>query len=156
MKIDFLYNGTPKTHNGNFCTNLFATKTKKNYVDDLLLKARNTFLNWDTKKKKDGMIYFELPKDNYYKMNAVDDKILNLEWNKAATYLKDYLYYSARPSYDFLIGDTPVKIHGNYIQVGSLIIPTFTKSSWFKDLDKETKMTIYNISITINSIEINA
>ena len=75
---------------------------------------------------------------------------------QAASRLFDYIYYTENPSYDFKIGDIPVKIHGNYIQVGSRLIPKFTSSSFFNDLPKKDRIILYNISMNINSLEIAA
>lgn len=86
----------------------------------------------------------------------ITPEALNLEWNKAASRLFDYIYYTENPSYDFKIGDIPVKIHGNYIQVGSRLIPKFTNSSFFNDLPKKDRIILYNISMNINSLEIAA
>jgi hypothetical protein len=84
----------------------------------------------------------------------ISPSMLNLEWNKAATKLKELAYYTKNKSYDFLIGDVPVKIHGNYIQVGYDIIPTFTKSSFFDDYSDEDRATLYEISLSINILNI--
>lgn len=145
MKINYLYKEGTKN---NVCFNTFNYKnTKKNYVDSLLEKTYKCFLPWEN-KKKDDMIYFEIPKRDYTTISITDD-LLNLLWNKATTNLNEYLYYSSHPSYDFLIGNTAVKIHGNYIQVGHILIPTFTRANYFTNMNMEAKLTIYKIAVTI-------
>lgn len=119
----------------------FTTTTsskKSDYTISILDKIKSIF-PWANKN------------DNKYTMEA-----LSLEWNKAASRLFDYIYYTENPSYDFKIGNIPVKIHGNYIQVGSRLIPKFTSSSFFNDLPKKDRIILYNISMNINSLEIAA
>lgn len=131
-------------------------KTDKNYLDNLLNDAYKKFLPWmKTSKKEDKKEYIilEIPEpDLTYKPINVTPYALNLEWNKAATRLLEIAYYLDHPSYDYMIGDTPIKIHGNYIQVGSTIIPTYSKAKDFTKFDKATQINLYNIAVTINMI----
>ena len=92
---------------------------------------------------------FEKPS---FTITNISPTSLNLEWNKAATHLLECAYYANNPTYDFIICDTPIKIHGNYIQVGSEIIPTFTRSDFFTTMKKEDQINIYNIAVEINAI----
>lgn len=126
--------------------NTSAYDKKTDYVDDILKKISNIF-SWNNTSTDPN---------NTYTLFNVTPQALNMEWNKAATRLYDYLYYSSHPSYDFKIGNIPVKIHGNYIQIGSKIVPKFTSSSYFKNWSKKDRITIYNISLTINSVELAA
>lgn len=118
---------------------------KKNDNDDfitnILKKINNTF-SW-SKKNKDEYTYTIL---------NVTPEMLNLEWNKAASLLNNYDYYTDHPSYDFKINDIPVKVHGNYIQVGSRIIPKFTTTKYFNSVPKKDRIMIYSISMSINSL----
>lgn len=135
-------------------------KNDDNYIDNLLKKAYETIVPW-AKKKDTETIYivfgdnpnkkytFEKPSFSY---TSISPAALNLEWNKAATHLLECAYYAKNPTYDFMLGDTPIKIHGNYIQVGSEIIPTFTSSDFFSPMNKETRINIYNIALEINAI----
>lgn len=95
----------------------------------------------------------ETPKE--YTMLNVTPLMLNLEWNKAATRLNEIINSYEHPSYDFKIFDIPVKMHGNYIQVGSRLIPTFANSDFFKRVPKKERIEIFSISMYINSININ-
>lgn len=118
---------------------------KKNDNDDfitnILKKINNTF-SW-SKKNKDEYTYTIL---------NVTPEMLNLEWNKAASLLNNYDYYTDHPSYDFKINGIPVKVHGNYIQVGSRIIPKFTTTKYFNSIPKKDRIMIYSISMSINAI----
>ena len=67
-------------------------------------------------------------------------------------YAANYDYYSNHSSYDFKINGVPVKIHGNYIQVGSQIIPKFTTTKYFNSIPKKDRIMIYSISMSINAI----
>lgn len=149
-------NVNTKTFNNHydFINPMYNTKkTNKGYVDNLLDKAYDTFLPW--MKKKDNIIYIDFDsKEKTYDYTILDvtPMALNLEWNKAVSKLMEYAYYLDNPTYDYMIGNTPIKIHGNYIQVGSKIIPTFTNSKFFSKCDKETQINLYNIAVTINMI----
>ena len=132
-------------------------KDNKNYVDDLLDKAYKTFLPWMSRKTEDNkkIIYLDTSKYDYkpdYTILDVTPYALNLEWNKAASRLLDIAYYMDHPTYDFMIDDIAIKIHGNYIQIGSEIIPTFTKAKDFKKFDKDTQINLYYIAVIINNI----
>lgn len=145
-----------KGNNGNTFSfiNNYSKKSNKSYVDSLLDDAYKFFLPWE-KKKVDNKIYLSLSKIDFtpeYTLLNVSSSALSLEYNKAISRLIEYLYYLENPTYDFLICDTPVKIHGNYIQVGTHIIPKFTKANYFNNFDKETKINLYNIALTINLI----
>lgn len=134
--------------------NYYSTKdNKKNYVDNLIEKAYAAFLPWKNKEKTTTYyIDFSKLNDNKFDYTIIDvtPTALNFEWNKAATALMEYAYYLDNPSYDFMIYNTPVKIHGNYIQVGSEIIPTFTNAKYFSKFNKDTQVNLYNIAVTIN------
>lgn len=127
-------------------------KTNKSYIDELIEKTKASILPWTIdNKKKQVIINIEEPT---YKLIGITPEILNLEWNKAATILENYFKYINKPTYDFLIGDTPVKMHGNYIQVGTDIIPKHTLSSYFYKMNNADKIKLYIISMNINSLEI--
>lgn len=111
------------------------------FITSILKKINNSF-SW-SKNKKDEYTYTLL---------NVTPEALNLEWNKAATLLSNYDYYSNHSSYDFKINGVPVKIHGNYIQVGSQIIPKFTTTKYFNSIPKKDRIMIYSISMSINAI----
>lgn len=150
-----------KGNNNNFkyeSINLDFTpkKTDKNYLDELINNTYKKFLPWlkpsKNEDKKESII-LEIPKLYLpYTPINVTPYALNLEWNKAASRLLEIAYYLDNPSYDYMIEDTPIKIHGNYIQVGSIIIPTYSKSKDFTKFDKETQINLYNIAVTINMI----
>lgn len=136
-------------------------KKNDNYIDNLITKAIKNITPWvKTKDDKNmiNVIFGDKPLKKYmfekpnYTLTSITPMILNLEWNKAASYLMEYLYYTNNPTYDFIIDNTPIKIHGNYIQVGADIIPTFTNSTFFDDMKKEDQINIYNIAIEINAI----
>lgn len=134
-----------------------TTSSKKNdYTISILDKIKSIF-PWANKNDNKYTILTldNAPCENYTILD-ITPEALNLEWNKAASRLFDYIYYTENPSYDFKIGDIPVKIHGNYIQVGSRLIPKFTNSSFFNDLPKKDRIILYNISMNINSLEIAA
>lgn len=156
--MTYTFNSTENTANNNKTFNLDLSKYDKpiekkgDYITDILNKMKNIF-PW-TKDKDDTITIDIIPMDFTY--GNITAEALNLEWNKAATRLHDYIYYSEHPSYDFKIGDIPVKIHGNYIQVGSRIIPNFTTSGFFNKLTKKERIKLYQISLTINEIEIAA
>ena len=124
-------NKTNDNFNFDYKLDLNKYKDKSNdsdYTLDILNKISSIF-SWT--KKDDDLpieIKFESPTPSY-KFIGISPEALNLEWNKAATRLYDYIYYSANPSYDFKIGGVPVKVHGNYIQVGTILIPKYTKSN---------------------------
>lgn len=137
----------------------FTTTTsskKSDYTISILDKIKSIF-PWANKNDNKYTILTldNAPYENYTILN-ITPEALNLEWNKAASRLFDYIYYTENPSYDFKIGDIPVKIHGNYIQVGSRLIPKFTSSSFFNDIPKKDRIILYNISMNINSLEIAA
>lgn len=133
-----------------------SKKDNKNYLDELLGNAYEKFLPWMKPSKKENKteyIFLEIPEpDLTYKPINVTPYALNLEWNKAASRLLEIAYYLDHPTYDYMIGDTPIKIHGNYIQVGSTIIPTYSKAKDFTKFNKETQINLYNIAVTINMI----
>lgn len=143
-----------------FTLNLPKGTYKKNYIDSLIENAYDN-IPWlrGLKSKKETLIdlsdLFTYEKPDYTLLD-ISPLALNLAWNKAATNLYEILYYTANPTYDFKIGGVPVKVFGNYIQVGSKILPKYTTSSMFKDMTKEEKIIIYNISLEINSISIAA
>ena len=104
----------------------FTTTTsskKSDYTISILDKIKSIF-PWANKNDNKYTILTldNAPYENYTILD-ITPKALNLEWNKAASRLFDYIYYTENPSYDFKIGDIPVKIHGNYIQVGSRLFP---------------------------------
>ena len=111
------------------------------FITNILKKINNTF-SW-SKKNKDEYTYTIL---------NVTPEMLNLEWNKTASLLNNYDYYTDHPSYDFKINGVPVKVHGNYIQVGSRIIPKFTTTKYFNSVPKKDRIMIYSISMSINSL----
>lgn len=138
-----------------------SKKENKNYIDNLLSKVIKNITPWVKKEdKKDNfyLIFSDKPTKKYtiekpnFTLTSVSPTILNLEWNKAATRMLEYAYYTNNPTYDFIIDDTPIKIHGNYIQVGSEIIPTFTNSDFFSSMEKENQINLYNIIVEINTI----
>lgn len=138
----------------------FSTSTsnykKKDYTIDILDKIKSMF-PWTKKENTDTVITIDTtPYDTSYTLLDITPEALNLEWNKAISRLYDYVYYTNNPSYDFMINDIPVKIHGNYIQIGSKLYPKYTKSSFFDKLPKSERIVIYNISMSINSLEISA
>lgn len=149
----------------NYETITFSTTTKKNnetdYVTELLNKAYNILLPWykndtkDTKDTKKNNKYntINLSSDilSTYFFTSITSAALNLEWNKAASRLADYIYYTENPTYDFMIEDIPVKIHGNYIQIGSELIPKFTNIKFFDKYDNETKKQLYIVALIINN-----
>lgn len=130
--------------------------TKSNdFTSDILNKIRSIF-PWANKDNKNEIITIEsIPIDSYTILD-ITPEALNFEWNKAASRLYDYIYYTNHPSYDFKIGGIPIKIHGNYIQIGSKIVPKFTTSKFFNSLSKKERILMYSISLSINSIEIAA
>ena len=161
MLYTFKKNGKNNDNNFNFDYNLDLNKyqdsndltsfsisdKRKDFTSTILDKMRSIFPWAKDSTDKSIEIKFDTPT---YKIIGVSPEALNLEWNKAATRIYDYLYYTANPSYDFKICDVPVKVHGNYIQVGTTLIPKYTKSSFFDTLEKKERENIYNISLTIN------
>ena len=153
-----------KGNNNNFNFNTYdflnpyyekiSKKKDDNYIDNLLTKTFKNLVPWAKKEDKKDSIYiifgdesmkkytFEKPS---FTITNISPTSLNLEWNKAATHL-------LKCAYDLIICDTPIKIHGNYIQVGSEIIPTFTRSDFFTTMKKEDQINIYNIAVEINAI----
>lgn len=162
--MTYTFNSTEKTTKNNkdfdYTLNLdkyfstYTKDTKGDYTSELLKKIRSIF-PWAKDSKENTIIIDALPIESY---NFIDisPETLNLEWNKAITRLYDYIYYSNNPSYDFKIGGMPVKLHGNYVQVGSHIVPKFTSSKFFNNIPKKDRIIIYQISMNINSIEIAA
>lgn len=131
----------------------YITEKKKDYTDNILDTIKSIF-PWT---KKNNMFNYtmtisDLPSTKEYTILNIDPLLLNLEWNKAASRIYDYMYYTDNPTYDFKIGNIPVKIHGNYIQVGAKLIPTFTSSSFFNTYTPEERTIIYNISLEINAL----
>lgn len=160
-----------KGNNNNFNFNTYdflnpyyekiSKKKDDNYIDNLLTKAFKNLVPWAKKEDKKDNIYIifgDEPTKKYtfekpsFTITNISPTSLNLEWNKAATHLLECTYYANNPTYDFIICDTPIKIHGNYIQVGSEIIPTFTRSDFFTTMKKEDQINIYNIAVEINAI----
>ena len=156
----YKFNDNKNTATNNFDYTFDLTKyfnnsnKKKDYTSTILEKIRSIF-PWAKNNSNDITITIDSIPTSYTLLNVTSDA-LNTEWNKAASRLYDYIYYSEHPSYDFKIGGVPVKIHGNYIQVGSEIIPKFTTSKFFDKMTKKNRIILYNISLSINSIEIAA
>ena len=156
----YKFNDNKNTATNNFDYTFDLTKyfnnssKKKDYTSTILEKIRSIF-PWAKNNSDDITITIDSIPTSYTLLNVTSDA-LNAEWNKAASRLYDYIYYSKHPSYDFKIGGVPVKIHGNYIQVGSEIIPKFTTSKFFDKMTKKNRIILYNISLSINSIEIAA
>ena len=156
----YKFNDNKNTATNNFDYTFDLTKyfnnsnKKKDYTSTILDKIRSIF-PWANNNSDDITITIDSIPTSYTLLNVTSDA-LNAEWNKAASRLYDYIYYSEHPSYDFKIGGVPVKIHGNYIQVGSEIIPKFTTSKFFDKMTKKNRIILYNISLSINSIEIAA
>lgn len=156
----YKFNDNKNTATNNFDYTFDLTKyfnnsnKKKDYTSTILEKIRSIF-PWTKNNSDDITITIDSIPTSYTLLNVTSDA-LNAEWNKAASRLYDYIYYSEHPSYDFKIGGVPVKIHGNYIQVGSEIIPKFTTSKFFDKMTKKNRIILYNISLSINSIEIAA
>lgn len=73
-------------------------------------------------------------------------------WNTFVPKLDTYYHLTKEPSYDFYINDTPVKIHGNYIQVGATLIPKSAGSDFFSAFSNDTKVTVYNVITEVNNI----
>lgn len=158
---NFGTNNNNDLFNSNFFKlNLTKGTNNKGYIDSLIDNAYDK-IPWlrGLKSKKTTLVdlsdLFTYEKPDYTLLD-VSPLALNLAWNKAATNLYEILYYTANPTYDFKIGGIPVKIFGNYIQVGSKILPKYTTSSIFNNMTKEEKVIIYNISLEINSINIAA
>lgn len=101
------------------------------YLDVEALYNKNKATNSDP---------FALLKPNY----GTDKNLYDMFKNFANT---KYDYYLTHPSYDYKYMGVPVKIHGNYIQVGSEIIPKYADYSSFEKLNNKTKLVIYNIMI---------
>lgn len=154
-----------KKNNVNYETITFSTTSKKNnetdYVTELLNKAYDLLLPWykdtkDKEEKKNDKKYKTIDLSSIkplfnFTFTSITSSMLNLEWNKAASRLIDYIYYDENPTYDFMIGDIPVKIHGNYIQIDSELIPLFTKEKFFDKYDKDKKEQLYVIALIINN-----
>lgn len=100
-----------------------------------------------TKNTNDALALF---KSDY----GTDENLYNMF--KTFTKNEEYMHYLCSPTYDYKIGNIPVKIHGNFIQIGSEIIPKYVDLSYFKKLNNETKTTIYNIIINIENYTIAA
>lgn len=130
---------------------------KKGFIDGLIDGMHHKFpwLNNDSKKTilttPFESIEFNKPDFTYLYTSPY---ALNLEWNKAASKLTSLLNNMNQESYDFYIGDTPVKVFGNYIQVGYDIIPTFTSKNYFSSFDKKKTIKLYEVVTTINEIEL--
>lgn len=160
----FKYNtvNTANTNSKNFDITIdinkyFKTNTKTynniDYTSTIINKIKSIF-PW-AKTNNNTIIFDSMPIENYT-FTSITPEALNIEWNKAASRLYDYIYYTNNPSYDFKINNIPVKIHGNYIQIGHRLIPKFTESSFFTKIPKKERIILYNISLNINSIEIAA
>lgn len=129
---------------------------KKGFIDGLIdgIKASTPWLNNNKKiTLTTPFECIEIDKPNY-SYSYISPEMLNLEWNKASTKLINTLYGIKEKSYDFYIGDLPVKVFGNYIQIGFDIIPTFTNSNFFTSFDNKKTITLYEVVTTINSIEL--
>lgn len=136
-------------------------KTTGNYIDNLLKSTKEKLLPWlkNNKTTETKYIYIPITKHKDIDYIKLDNKKLNNIWKKATknlTNITEYFYYLNNPTYDFLIGDTPVKIFSTFIQIGADIIPINTTESYFNTLKEETKEKIYLISMEINAIEIAA
>lgn len=154
------YNNNDLFNSNFFKLNLTEKKNNKSYIDSLIDNAYDN-IPWlrGFKTKKTTLVdlsdLFTYEKPDYTLLD-ISPLALNLAWNKAATNLYEILYYAENPTYDFKIGGVPVKVFGNYIQIGSKILPKYTTSSMFSNMTKEEKVIIYNISLEINSITIAA
>ena len=131
---------------------------KKGFIDGLI-DGINTKFPWLHGNKSENIILttpfesLEFAKPNY-DYSYISPYALNLEWNKAATKLTSALYGMGKKSYDFYYGDLPVKVFGNYIQIGYDIIPTFTSANYFEQFDEKKTITLYEVVTTINAIEL--
>lgn len=161
--MTYYFNTTNNTANNNYDNcKIDLSKYYKNtkYENDLdftssILNKIKSIFPWATKENKN--IYRLRTNDdsdkNYILLDITPDA-LNYEWNKAASML--YHIADSDSIYDFKIGNVPVKIYGNYIQVGSKIIPKFTSSNFFNNYSKKDRILLYNISLEINTLEIAA
>lgn len=125
--------------------------------------VRKTFVDYLIDNAKENIIpYFYKKKDTYY-LNTSDENKgysivgvtpyeLNELWNPMATKLISLA--NRNRIYDFMIGDTPVKVYSDFVQVGNRIIPKYTKASLFKDMSKKEKIRIYELCLKVKEIEI--
>lgn len=142
--------------------NKIDNSPEENYVDNLITKTRKlicpwTITNHEIPKVKDTTIYINFKTEKKpFVYNTISSGMLNLEWAKFTSYLKtlsENLYYATHKTYDFRINDIPVKIHGNYIQIGSYIIPKFTTIDYFNRFSKTEKINIFlNIEMINNHL----
>lgn len=146
---------------------IFNNTDNYSYFSDLFKKYFNTspYYKKETKKftlkdefkpsyfaytKKDDDFKSPLFKKDYTP-NAND--LIGL-WSEFIPKLNNYYYFASNPSCDFYINNIPVKVHGNYIQIGADLIPKSPTVDFFNSFSKESKTTIYNVIIEINNIVI--
>lgn len=151
--------GTTYNNTDLFTLTIPKETSSKSYIDTLLDKAYKG-ISWLKPKNEEIKLINLGDLFNYskplYTLMDVSPLALNLEWNKATTNLYNLLTYLNDPIYDFKIGGIPVKVFGNYIQVGSKILPKYATSNDFMSFGKEERTVIYNISLEINSMSFAA
>ena len=152
MKTFYFGNKETKKNPFEIIFNDTKTDDNNNFIDNLLKKAYNKYIPWAKPKTEDKYEIITIPYiDLPYKLINITPSALNLELNKAISNLGERIYYAANPTYDFMIGDHAVKIHGNYIQIDHMILPKDFDIAYLNTLDKKTRITLYEISLSINS-----
>lgn len=90
-------------------------------------------------------------KDPTYKVNLAFNPY-NL-FAKNVAKMQEILYYTANPTYDFKIGNTPVKIGDKYIQIGYAYIPTYATADYFNKLNTEDLEKVLEVLQLIDEYE---
>ena len=78
----------------------------------------------------------------------------DLALRKIEKYAKWLAEQEEDPGYDFLYGNTPVRIYQNFIQIGNSIFPLNNINSTLNRFKKEKKDNFINIIINISKTEI--
>lgn len=78
----------------------------------------------------------------------------DLALRKIEKYAKWLSEQEEDPGYDFLYGNTPVRIYQNFIQIGNSIFPLNNINSSLNRFKEEKKNTFINIIINISKTEI--
>ncbi len=147
---------------------IFNNADNYSYFSDLFNKYFSTSPYYKKKTKKKYTIKDEL-KPSYFAYTKKDDDFkspifkkdytpnatdLSSLWSSFIPKLNSYYYFASNPSCDFYINNTPVKIHGNYIQIGADLIPKNATVDFFNGFSNDSKITVYNVIIEMNNIVI--
>lgn len=78
----------------------------------------------------------------------------DLAMRRIQKYIKHMIELEEDPGYDFLWGDTPVRIYQNFIQIGNSIVPMNDPYATLNRLSNRSKENIINIIINVSKTEI--